>query len=167
MVQSFASYHLWLDWRQTGLHLARQFTDYEPGIHWSQVQMQSGTTGMNTVRIYNPVKQGRDQDPEGVFTRRWLPELRDVPNEFLQEPWRWDGARRLSYPPPIIDVIEAARTARQAIWAVRKGGAFRAEAARVIEKHASRKDADGHFVNDRAPRKRGRTADPRQLGFDW
>ena len=166
MVQSFASYHLWLDWRQTGLHLARQFTDYEPGIHWSQVQMQSGTTGMNTVRMYNPVKQGRDQDPEGVFTRRWLPELRGVPNEFLQEPWRWDGAQRSTYPAPIVDVTEAARAARQAIWAVRKGGAFREEAARVIEKHASRKDADGHFMNDRAPRKRGRTADPRQLGFD-
>ncbi len=166
MVQSFASYHLWLDWRHTGLHLARQFTDYEPGIHWSQVQMQSGTTGMNTVRIYNPVKQGRDQDPDGVFTRRWVPELRDVPDELLQEPWRWEGASHVPYPPPIIDVAEAARAARQAIWAVRKGGAFREEAARVIEKHASRKDPDGHFVNDRAPRKRRGASDPRQLGFD-
>ena len=69
MLVAVASYHLWLDWRATGPHLARQFTDYEPGIHWPQVQMQSGTTGMNTVRIYNPVKQGRDQDPAGVFTR--------------------------------------------------------------------------------------------------
>lgn len=166
MVQSFASYHLWLDWRQTGLHLARQFTDYEPGIHWSQVQMQSGTTGMNTVRIYNPVKQGRDQDPDGIFTRRWVPELVGVPDKFLQEPWRWEGANRLRYPAPIIDVTEAARDARQAIWAVRKGGAFQEEAARVIKKHASRKDADGHFVNDRTPRKRGKSAEPRQLGFD-
>ncbi|WP_223428382.1 FAD-binding domain-containing protein [Tateyamaria pelophila] len=68
MVMAVAFYHLWLDWRGTGLHLARQFTDFEPGIHWPQVQMQSGTTGMNTVRIYNPVKQGRDQDPDGRFT---------------------------------------------------------------------------------------------------
>ena len=166
MVQSFASYHLWLDWRQTGLHLARQFTDYEPGIHWSQVQMQSGTTGMNTVRIYNPVKQGHDQDPDGVFTRRWLPELAGVPDQFLQEPWRWEGAGRLAYPQPVVDVAGAAKEARQRIWSVRKGGGFREEAARVIEKHASRKDADGHFVNDRAPRRRKPKSDPRQLGLD-
>ena len=79
MLMAVASYHLWLDWRPTGLHLARLFTDYEPGIHWPQTQMQSGTTGMNTVRIYNPVKQGKDQDPTGVFTRHWLPELAEVP----------------------------------------------------------------------------------------
>ena len=65
MFMSFASYHLWLDWRDTGAVLARRFTDYEPGIHWSQCQMQSGTIGINTLRIYNPVKQGHDQDPEG------------------------------------------------------------------------------------------------------
>ena len=63
MLVAVASYHLWLDWRQTGPHLARMFTDYEPGIHWSQMQMQSGTTGINTLRIYNPIKQGYDQDP--------------------------------------------------------------------------------------------------------
>ena len=167
MVQSFASYHLWLDWRETGLHLARQFTDYEPGIHWSQVQMQSGTTGMNTVRIYNPVKQGHDQDPEGVFTRRWVPELAQVPPDMLQEPWRWEGAGQLRYPPPLVDVADAAKAARQAIWAVRKGSAFREEAARVIDKHASRKDSDGHFVNDRAPRRSRRKTDTRQLGFEF
>jgi deoxyribodipyrimidine photo-lyase len=165
MVQSFASYHLWLDWRQTGLHLARQFTDYEPGIHWSQVQMQSGTTGINTLRIYNPVKQGRDQDPDGSFTRQWVPELADVPDTHLQEPWMWEG--RADYPAPIVDVTEAARAARQAIWTVRKGADFRAEASRVVEKHASRKDGSGQFVNDRETRTRKAKGDPRQMGFEF
>ncbi|MEM6310156.1 MAG: FAD-binding domain-containing protein [Pseudomonadota bacterium] len=167
MLMAVASYHLWLDWRAPGLHLARQFTDYEPGIHWSQVQMQSGTTGMNTVRIYNPVKQGIDQDPDGIFTRRWVPELAEVPLEFLQEPWRWEAAGRLVYPPPIVDVTASAKAARDAIWAVRKGGAFRAEAARVVKKHASRKDPQGHFVNDRAPRKTAKSPDDRQMGFEF
>ncbi len=173
MVTAVASYHLWLDWRVTGLHLARQFTDFEPGIHWPQIQMQSGTTGMNTVRIYNPIKQGRDQDPCGTFTRTWVPELAAVPDAYLQEPWTWTGADTIlgqAYPYPIVDVAEAAREARQKVWAVRKGPEFRQEAARVITKHASRKDPQRHFVNDRAakPRKRvSDTAESRQLGFDF
>jgi deoxyribodipyrimidine photo-lyase len=161
MLVAVASYHLWLDWRATGPHLARMFTDYEPGIHWPQVQMQSGTTGMNTVRIYNPVKQGRDQDPTGAFTRAWVPELAPVPDRFLQEPWLWEGAGRLRYPPPVVDVAAAARAAREAVWAVRRGGAFRAEAARIVARHASRKDP--RFVNDREPRPKG---DARQMSLD-
>ena len=37
--------------------------------------MQSGTTGINTVRMYNPIKQGIDQDPNATFIRKWVPEL--------------------------------------------------------------------------------------------
>ena len=36
MLTSFASYDLWIDWRESGYVLARLFTDYEPGIHYSQ-----------------------------------------------------------------------------------------------------------------------------------
>ncbi len=165
MVMSVASYHLWLDWRATGQHLARMFTDYEPGIHWSQVQMQSGTTGMNTIRIYNPVKQGLDQDPTGTFTRRWLPELAQVPDRFLQEPWKWEGAGKLlgrSYPEPIVDVQSAARAARDAVWAVRKSDGFHPVAKRIVQKHASRK----------APRRRAARGPSRprhadQMSFDF
>ncbi|MGB3554891.1 MAG: FAD-binding domain-containing protein, partial [Jannaschia sp.] len=88
MVQCVASYHLWLDWRETGPVLARLWTDYAPGIHWAQTQMQSGTTGINQLRIYNPVKQGHDQDPTGAFTREWVPELAHLDGRDLQEPWR-------------------------------------------------------------------------------
>ncbi|ANP38419.1 deoxyribodipyrimidine photo-lyase [Phaeobacter gallaeciensis] len=159
MVMSVASYHLWLDWRATGRHLARMFTDYEPGIHWSQVQMQSGTTGMNTLRIYNPVKQGLDQDPTGAFTRAWLPELAEVPDRFLQEPWKWQGAGRLlgqAYPAPIVDVQMAARAAREAVWAVRQQDGFRPVARRIVKKHASRK----------SPRARGRQVKQPAKGAD-
>jgi deoxyribodipyrimidine photo-lyase len=86
MLMSVASYHLWLHWREPGLHLARLFTDYEPGIHWPQTQMQSGTTGINTVRIYNPIKQGYDQDPKGEFVRRWVPELASLNEAEIHEP---------------------------------------------------------------------------------
>ncbi len=141
MVISVASYHLWLDWRATGAHLARVFTDYEPGIHWPQVQMQSGTTGINIPRIYNPVKQGLDQDPRGAFTRRWLPELASVPDAFLQEPWLWPDARRLlghRYPEPIVDVASAAREARDRIWTARQTSGFAEVASEIVQRHASR-----------------------------
>ncbi|MEM8790530.1 MAG: deoxyribodipyrimidine photo-lyase [Pseudomonadota bacterium] len=142
MVMATASYHLWLDWRAPGLELARLFTDYEPGIHWSQTQMQSGTTGINTVRIYNPVKQGHDQDPTGVFTRRWVPELAEIPDEFLQEPWKAENAGQVigsQYPERIVDHLAAAREARDRIWAVRRGSDYRAEASAIQTKHGSRK----------------------------
>ncbi|MEM8774642.1 MAG: FAD-binding domain-containing protein [Pseudomonadota bacterium] len=142
MVMATASYHLWLDWRATGLRLAQMFTDYEPGIHWSQSQMQSGTTGINTVRIYNPVKQGYDQDPDGGFIRKWVPDLKDIADEHLQEPWKAENAGKVlgrRYPEPIVDHIAAAREARDKVWAVRKGGQYRAQASAIQDKHGSRK----------------------------
>jgi deoxyribodipyrimidine photo-lyase len=142
MLVSVATYHLWLDWRTVGLPLARLFTDYEPGIHWSQCQMQAGVTGINTIRMYNPVKQGLDQDPEGRFIRRWLPELSVVPDGFVHEPWKWPDARQLlgrRYPEPVVDPVAAARAAREKVFAARKGAGFREQAASVVVRHASRK----------------------------
>ncbi|MCH2075312.1 MAG: deoxyribodipyrimidine photo-lyase/cryptochrome family protein [Rhodobacteraceae bacterium] len=167
MLQAVASYHLWLDWRSSGMVLARRFTDYEPGIHWSQAQMQSGTTGMNTVRIYNPVKQGKDQDQTGAFTRRWVPEIAHLSDADLQEPWR--AGSTPGYPEAIVDVTTAAREARERIFAVRKGTAFRQEANAIVKKHASRKKDRG-FQRDPMPgekrRRPSKPDDKTQLSFD-
>ncbi len=167
MLMSVASYHLWLDWRDSGAVLARAFTDYEPGIHWPQVQMQSGVTGINIPRIYNPVKQGLEQDPTGTFTRRWVPELASVPDGFVQEPWKWPGAGAVlgyRYPEPVVDVETAARAARDAVFGLRKGPGFGAVQAGIVGRHASRADGTGRFVNDRAVRRVA--AASAQLSFD-
>ena len=163
MLVSFASYQLWLDWRATGQHLAQLFTDYEPGIHWPQMQMQSGTTGINTIRIYNPVKQGLDQDPEGLFTRRWVPELAPVPDAFLYEPWRWDGAGRVigkTYPEPVVDLKAATSAARERVWSLRKTQGFKQKAGAIVTRHASRKSTR------RARRVSQKPSDTRQLRLD-
>jgi deoxyribodipyrimidine photo-lyase len=138
MVQSFASYHLGLDWHVSGEKLAQLFSDYEPGIHWPQVQMQSGQTGINTPRIYNPVKQGIDQDPGGVFTRCWVPELAAVPLPVLQTPWLAVDVELGAYPQPIVDCAAAARAARARLTAVRQTDGYREAAREVFRKHGSR-----------------------------
>lgn len=141
MLVSLASNHLWLHWRPTGLFLARQWLDNEPGIHWSQMQMQSGTVGINRVRIYSPTRQAREQDPDGTFIRRWVSELADVPLDFLHAPWEWTGAGRLNYPPPALDEGKAGAAARARIYAARESAAFKEEARRIYERHGSRKKA--------------------------
>jgi deoxyribodipyrimidine photo-lyase len=122
MLVSFAAYHLWLHWRQPGLFLARQFLDFEPGIHWSQMQMQSGTTGINTLRMYSPAKQAADHDPDGVFIRRWLPEIGSA-----------------AYPQPIVDERSAMAHAKQRMYALRGTASAREEAQAIQDKHGSRK----------------------------
>ena len=136
MLMSFASYDLWLPWQQSAMVLARLFTDYEPGIHWTQAQMQSGETGINAVRIYSPVKQGHDQDPDGAFTRRWVPELAHLDGAAVHEPWKHDAP---DYPERIVDHAEAAREAKRRIYAVRRQTEAREEAQAVFERHGSRK----------------------------
>jgi deoxyribodipyrimidine photo-lyase len=149
MLVSFSSYQLWLHWREPALHLARQFLDYEPGIHYPQVQMQSGTTGINTIRMYNPIKQAKDHDPEGVFVRRWLPELANVPAPYIFEPWTMPVSLQLAfkceigthYPAPIIDLQSASRAARDQVWAVRDDRGFKQLASAIVKQHASRNPA--------------------------
>ena len=121
LVVSFASYHLWLHWRETGRYLGGQWLDFEPGIHWPQMHMQSGVTGINTVRIYSPRKQVEDQDPEGVFIRRWVPELTDVPDAYLAEPYAAPPLVQgmagcvigKDYPAPVVDPKKAYAEAKR------------------------------------------------------
>jgi deoxyribodipyrimidine photo-lyase len=147
MLVSVAAYPLWLHWRPVGLWLAQQFLDYEPGIHWSQLQMQSGTTGINTTRVYNPIKQAQDHDPKGHFVRRWLPAMRKVPDTWLFEPWRMpqDVQERcgvsvgVDIPWPVVDLESATRHAKARLHTLRARPEVKAAKAPIVDKHGSRK----------------------------
>jgi len=147
MLASFSAYHLWLHWREPAVWLGSHFLDFEAGIHFSQFQMQSGTSGINTVRIYSPAKQAVEQDPDGEFIRRWVPELRDVPVSWLAHPEQMPGELQSrcgciigrDYPAPIVEHAAAVKAARERIAAVRRQTGTRAEAKAVFVRHGSRK----------------------------
>lgn len=144
MLVSFLTHHLWLDWPKGSLHLAKQFLDFEPGIHYSQFQMQAGTIGVNTIRIYNPVKQGYDHDPKGEFIREWVPELREIPGDLIHEPWKMSDMEQQmygceigrDYPEPIIsDIKESYKRASKILWSKKGSKEVKRENPAILKKH--------------------------------
>ncbi len=143
MLVSFLTHLLWQPWKPGAVHLAALFLDFEPGIHYAQFQMQTGVTGVNTVRIYNPVKQSYDHDPAGTFIQKWVPELSHCPASFLHEPWKMTPMEQtmygfrlgVDYPEPIVNVKEAHHEARERIWSFKKLPEVAQEGKRILKRH--------------------------------
>ncbi|WP_342527633.1 FAD-binding domain-containing protein [Chryseomicrobium sp. FSL W7-1435] len=132
MVLSFVCNTLRFDWRRPAHGLAQLFIDYDPGIHFNQIQMQAGSSGFHTIRIYNPVKMGQEQDPDGKFIRRYVPELRSLSNTFIHEPWLSPHFSQLNYPEPVVNVHEANRSSRELFYSIKNHPDTKARAEELL-----------------------------------
>lgn len=142
-VVSFLTHILWQDWQIGAKFLAKQFLDYEPGIHYCQFQMQSSDSGFHTIRVYNPIKQSLEKDSEAKFLRKWLPELSNLPNNLIHEPWKMGGLDEIfygislgkDYPTRIVNFETAYKHATKTLWAWRKNEDVIEESSRLIIRH--------------------------------
>ena len=143
MVVSFFTHNLWQPWQECTQHLSQMFLDFEPGIHFPQLQMQAGETGINMLRIYNPIKNSIEHDPNGEFIKKWIPELVNVPVQFIHEPYKMTFLDQkfnnfevgVDYPNPIVNMEKTRKYASDFLWAMKKNPTVKAEGLRILGMH--------------------------------
>jgi len=140
-------YHLLQQpWRIGADWYHHHLVDSDAAINYTQWQSQAGLVGKPSLRLYNPRKQVRDQDPEGEWIRRWVPELEGLPAEHLPQPEKTPPSVQAEcgvvigdgpdadYPRPVVEY----EAAKERFWR-RYEGAKAAAAARLADEAVARR----------------------------
>lgn len=143
MLASFFTHILWQPWQAASTHLSQQFLDFEPGIHFPQLQMAAGETGINTLRIYNPTANSLKHDPDAVFIKKWVPELAELDTIFVHEPYLMTEMEQTfynfklgeDYPEPIVDIKENRKRASDILWNMKDDLEVKRESFRILKRH--------------------------------
>ena len=139
MLVSFACHYYLIHWKLVAEYLATLFLDFEPGIHYPQIQMQAGVTGINTIRIYNPMKQALEHDVDALFIKKWVEELRGYdPGYILNLPSKnYDlfSQPESHYPQPLYDFQERVKKTKDLLWQWKKSNKVKKNNLKILSKH--------------------------------
>lgn len=143
LIVSFFTHNLWQPWQKATVILSQYFLDFEPGIHFPQIQMQAGETGINLLRMYNSTKNGITHDPEGIFIKQWVPELAELDITFVHEPSRMTPMEQQmanfflgkNYPKPIVDLQKTRKHASTVLWSMKDENTVIEENFRILKRH--------------------------------
>lgn len=105
--------------------------------------MQAAETGINNIRIYNPIKNSLEHDTDAVFIKKWVPELASLPLPFIHEPYLMTPLDEqfnsfklgTDYPLPIVDVKLARKKASDVLWKMKLNKDVVQENNRILKKH--------------------------------
>ena len=122
VVGSFLTKDLHLHWRRGARHFMQHLRDGDlaSNQHGWQWIAGTGSDPAPYFRVFNPVKQGRDHDPDGEYVRRWVPELRDLDAKHVHEPWLLPGGPPNGYPLPVVDHAAERKVALERYAAVKR-----------------------------------------------
>ena len=112
--------HLYIDWIKGAQHFEEHLIDHETACNAGNWQWLSCTAFFHQYyRVYSPVAFGKKWDPKGGLIREYVPELKDVPDKFIYEPWKlskpdqkkYNCVIGQTYPAPMCDLKECAADA--------------------------------------------------------